>query len=504
MGLFSAVKKIGPLRARIAWRFYQNPSSLLRNCLTAKYGSNTWNGKPMNGQSAARSIILDGTTFLKPIVKWKIGNGTYINVKNDIWILDKCFNKWSMLADCVNLENLVLNNFILDDGNWNLTELKQYFNASLINLIVQNCVIHVRVEDHMELLYQHSGKSISSLAYAESTKSLNSLDDSGFIAWLRKLYLRPRIELFWWRLCKFTIPTNEFLKYRRIGNNDLCARGCSEVESSAHVVVHCKYLIDVIKMLRSWGINVPIFSSLADCLHHLRHLTNYCPDIVKIYCTAVFYSWNCINNFKHGGPLLPTSVIAANVLFTATKKNSMLVNWDASLYCEFDLSWRPPSPDWIKINVDASFLDSNLASIGGVVRDSMGKSLLAFGKQQLHWDINQLELDAIFSLKDFISDWMFDSKGLIIEGDNYNVIMFLQDSMKKSKTCNRISEKISFLYDFNKMASGDGLPHRSLTSKFFRKKYLSGGPRRPKKGDECEGQRSVPPVIPSPPPRIQQ
>ncbi|PKU73176.1 hypothetical protein MA16_Dca021367 [Dendrobium catenatum] len=74
----------------------------------------------------------------------------------------------------------------------------------------------------------------------------------------------------------------------------------------------------------------------------------------------------------------------------------MLVNWDASLLRESETSWHPPPLDWIKINVDASLLDSNLASIGVVVRDSKGRLLLAFGKKKLHWDINQLELDVVF------------------------------------------------------------------------------------------------------------
>ncbi|XP_020672999.1 uncharacterized protein LOC110092690 [Dendrobium catenatum] len=289
------------------------------------------------------------------------------------------------------------------------------------------------------------------MAYAEIIKSLNSIDEFGYVTWLQKLHLKPRVELFWWRLGRFAIPTNEFLKYRRIGNCDLCARGCPEVESCAHVAVHCKYLIDIIRMLRSWGFNIPLFSSLADCLHHLRHLSKISLDIVKIYYTAVFFSWNCRNDVKHGNPILPISVTATNVLFTATNKNPMLVNWDVSLLRESNSSWHPPPPDWIKINVDASLVDSNLASLGGVVCDSMGRLLLAFSKQKIHWDVNQLELDAVFSLKEFIKDWIFESKGLIIEGDNHNAIKFLHDSVKKSKTNNQISEKISFLHDLNKV-----------------------------------------------------
>ncbi|PKU60814.1 hypothetical protein MA16_Dca028787 [Dendrobium catenatum] len=73
----------------------------------------------------------------------------------------------------------------------------------------------------------------------------------------------------------------------------------------------------------------------------------------------------------------------------------MLVNWDANLLRESETSWHPPPLDWIKINIDASLLDSNLASIGGVARDFKGSLLLAFGEQKLHWDINQLELEAV-------------------------------------------------------------------------------------------------------------
>ncbi|KAI0515997.1 hypothetical protein KFK09_008668 [Dendrobium nobile] len=269
------------------------------------------------------------------------------------------------------------------------------------------------------------------------------------------------MKLFWWRMGRFAIPTNEFLKYRRLGNSDLCARGRPEVENCAHVAVHCKFLNDIIYMLRSWGFNIPLFSSLDFCLHRLRYLSNASLDIIKIYCTSIFFSWNCKNDVKNGNSTLPISVIAANVLFTATNKNPMLVNSDASLLRESDTSWHPPPPDWIKINVDASLLDSNLASIGGVVRDSKGRLLLAFGKHKLHWDINQLELDAIFSLKEFIKDSMFESKGLIIKEDNNNAIKFLHDSMTKSKVNNQIFEKISFLRDFNPSKQYESLSARA-------------------------------------------
>ncbi|KAI0510379.1 hypothetical protein KFK09_010980 [Dendrobium nobile] len=61
--------------------------------------------------------------------------------------------------------------------------------------------------------------------------------------------------------------------------------------------------------------------------------------------------------------------------------------------------WHPPPPDWIKVNVDASLLPSYKTVIGGVLRDSKGKFLMAFGKKYVHWDISQPELSSIHLIR---------------------------------------------------------------------------------------------------------
>ncbi|XP_020676894.1 uncharacterized protein LOC110095614 [Dendrobium catenatum] len=72
LGMYSTVKRVGPLEARLAKRLLQNPSSLLYRCLAARNGSAIWRGKFKQGQSSPRYIISDGVAFLKPIVKWKL------------------------------------------------------------------------------------------------------------------------------------------------------------------------------------------------------------------------------------------------------------------------------------------------------------------------------------------------------------------------------------------------------------------------------------------------
>ncbi|KAL0910007.1 hypothetical protein M5K25_020928 [Dendrobium thyrsiflorum] len=111
-------------------------------------------------------------------------------------------------------------------------------------------------------------------------------------------------------------------------------------------------------------------------------------------------------------------------------------------------SWHPPPPKWIKVNIDASLLDSYRAGIGGVLRGHKGRFLLAFGFSCIHWDIGQLELLTIRSLNKIIQDWMFIARGIIIKGDNFNVMKALQSSASKWDGIEDVVGDFSFLKEF--------------------------------------------------------
>ncbi|KAL0926287.1 hypothetical protein M5K25_002504 [Dendrobium thyrsiflorum] len=309
----------------------------------------------------------------------------------------------------------------------------------LILLILQMPVKSNLDGDQLEFLFQHSGRSISALAYEEVMRRRTKEDDGGYSNWLKKLKLNHIVELFWWRLSKNAIPTNHFLKYRRLCYDDSCARGCQEEESNAHIMVQCRYLHELIQRLRDWGFSIPTFHDLGSCLEELKRLSFGYSNIVKMYCTAVYLSWKNCNEVKHGKPALSSPLVASNIT--------------VNLLRESHNAWHPPPLDWIKINMDASLLSSNLAGIGGVFRDYRGRLLLAFGRKKVHWDVAQLEMEAILALREHIQGWMMSSKGVIIEGDNFNIIKFIQSSMNKSswKPENWVAKELFFLNDFNKV-----------------------------------------------------
>ncbi|XP_028556655.1 uncharacterized protein LOC114581195 [Dendrobium catenatum] len=97
--------------------------------------------------------------------------------------------------------------------------------------------------------------------------------------------------------------------------------------------------------------------------------------------------------------------------------------WDVNQLSQlFKNSWHPPPPDWIKINVDNSLLSNYNAGIGAVGRDHLGRFIFAKGIKCTHWDIALLELEGILSLHGIIKDWNSQVQGIVIEGDNDNVM----------------------------------------------------------------------------------
>ncbi|KAI0492114.1 hypothetical protein KFK09_026379 [Dendrobium nobile] len=160
-------------------------------------------------------------------------------------------------------------------------------------------------------------------------------------------------------------------------------------------------------------------------------------DSGNLICSVIYYCWNSRNQLVHGGCDDSCYVIAYRAVIqsiSSFKKGLIRENWDANqLFKLSKSSWLPPPPGWIKVNVDASIFLNNSTGIGGIFRDCKGRGLAAFGFHTIHWDIVQMELLAILSLRDHIKDWMLEAKGIVIEGDNLNVINIFQNALNKNK-----------------------------------------------------------------------
>ncbi|XP_020689791.1 uncharacterized protein LOC110104862 [Dendrobium catenatum] len=358
-----------------------------------------------------------------------------------------------MFADCSALEGKCVQQLMMENGQWNYTLLQRWFHPELLKAII-NIQINPCSADTVELQKFCHGKTVSGLAFEQVLNIRFNLMEDGYYKWLNKLKLSKKVEMFWWRLGNASIPTNLYLKNCKLLEDDLCARGCATVENYEHISVQCKYLVEIINKLIAWGIPIPIFNSMDHCLIELKKISEKNLGVVQIYCTIVYFSWKNRNEIKHGKSALPSYSVASNALYVAiTKSNPSLSNLSTNLFRESYISWCPPPKEWMKINIDASLTHSGLAGIGGIFRDCIGRFILAFGRKMIHWDIAQLEMGAILSVKDYVKSWMRDYKGVIIESDNLNVINYIQKSLKQDKSTmifNLVSDSL-FVNDFNKV-----------------------------------------------------
>ncbi|XP_028551608.1 uncharacterized protein LOC114579873 [Dendrobium catenatum] len=396
LGVHSPLDRIGSLKSKLTWNFIQKLQSLFHRVITARYENDVMNGAQRKITSTAWQILADGGKCLKLAIRWRVGKGNKINVLNDTWLLDRCINRWPTFIDYKSLDGKV-------------------FHPTLVTLI-SHIQIDFEGEDQLELMKKCSGKTVSALVFEQMLSNKYNMEDVEYFSWLQKLKLKKKVEVFWWRLGKETIPTNQFLKNRKITDDDWCPRGCKVSETYEHIMVQCKYMTDVIAKMGEWGISIPVFSSLDSCLQGLKHIVQKNLGIVQIYCNIVYHSWKNRNVVKQGKSALPSSVVASNAMFSAISNSGPYLScWGANLLRESQSTC------------------SNVAGVGGVLRDHKGRLISAFGKKGTHWDIAQLELEAVFSVKEFLKSWMLECKGLIIESDNANVIKFIQDSLKKNK-----------------------------------------------------------------------
>ncbi|KAI0524469.1 hypothetical protein KFK09_003839 [Dendrobium nobile] len=234
-----AVDTVEALKAKLIWNFFKKPDSMLSKSLSAKYGKNVWDDDRRLNSSSTWKLMLSGAKALRKIVRWSIKDGTSVNVMKDIWILDKCLDRWPTFI-AMEIDNLSNMSSFISDREWIPEKLQEFFEDELVKVI---CKIEIELENHedvLELLKNHSGKNISAMV---GCVNVNGEENENMLIqdWncIKKLNLNPRVSFFWWKLLTNAIPTTTFLMHRRLIGSNLCPRCCDIKEDGEHVDVKC-------------------------------------------------------------------------------------------------------------------------------------------------------------------------------------------------------------------------------------------------------------------------
>ncbi|XP_020692745.1 uncharacterized protein LOC110106974 [Dendrobium catenatum] len=210
-----------------------------------------------------------------------------------------------------------------------------------MKLITQIPIQAGRGYDLIELNSKFSGKSIAALAF----QALYDKNGGDVIwNWMKKLKLRPKIELFWWRLYNDAIPSNDFLVRRKVSNFSVCPRGCKEDENEWHIAGNCSKLHEEISLLNNWGFNITIYDNLQECFEGLKKLVGNNSRIANMYCTTTWLVWKSRCKLIHDSIEDSINSLVENVVSTATISNfinHIPENWDTNQRM-LSWSWYPP------------------------------------------------------------------------------------------------------------------------------------------------------------------
>ena len=99
------------------------------------------------------------------------------------------------------------------------------------------------------------------------------------------------------------------------------------------------------------------------------------------------------------------------------------------------VQWSRPAPGWFKLNFDGSVHHdgSGRASIGGVIRDFFGRTILAFGERTQHAGVGEVEARAL--IRGLHLALQSGCHRLVVEGDDLTLVRLLRGESPHTRIC---------------------------------------------------------------------
>ncbi|KAF7153144.1 hypothetical protein RHSIM_Rhsim01G0167200 [Rhododendron simsii] len=250
-------------------------------------------------------------------------------------------------------------------GAWSIPKLKQVLSEEEALSISCIPISKTGTEDSMLWDFTTNGKySVKSgyhktwndLILSKLEKPTSSINPpSAFWKFLWNLSIPPKLKHFWWKVCRNRLATKENLVRRNCANTPMCPRCGKHSESIEHLLCHCKWAKKVwfkspisggffpnnINSALSWSIAAKeeMDKGARVCLHMERWLGLWVRGV---------------------NSRLP-------------KKLSRFMLLPPTGHPKLPKFGQPPPPDMLKINYDASWIDSAQKSWGGIIlRNSRG------------------------------------------------------------------------------------------------------------------------------------
>uniref|UniRef100_A0A803PF19 Reverse transcriptase domain-containing protein n=1 Tax=Cannabis sativa TaxID=3483 RepID=A0A803PF19_CANSA len=378
------------LLGKQGWRFMTRPESLVSRIFKARYfpNGNYLSATLGNNPSFVWRSVWEAQSLIRAGARWKVGNGTLINILNEPWLPDQ--NQPFVTSSHPALHPAKVCNLLkVNELTWDEEILQDLFDDRDQLLIKRIPLIPNQPLDFLYWCKEAAGNYTVKSAYQliQSLKGVcNGNDASVFWKSLWSLKLPPKIKNLMWRAGSNCLPTLSQLASKFFPVNTKCPL-CDEVEETiSHILLTCRIIKQVWERVGIGTLGVSAGSSFLDwCVADFSFLTAEKQHLAAALCWAIWGARNDVVWQKKSINVSAIVVSAKSYLdqWQHAQKTQIETSWTALQSYDGSEHWLKPQFNSIKINVDAAIFEGQ-SRFGSafVVRDHNG--LLIEGHTKLY------------------------------------------------------------------------------------------------------------------------
>ncbi|CAN6563499.1 unnamed protein product [Malus baccata var. baccata] len=440
------------LLAKQCWRLLSEPNSLWARVIKARYFPHCsfWEAKKGARASWAWSSLLSGRELIASGSHWQIMGGGDVRVWVDMWLPSLPSGHPLPLGEVSVSSNLRVSSLIDSSSRqWDFDFLRPFLSQEDQRAIQETIIGDSRWKDRLIWAATRNGKySVKSGYRWLQDRSVNVRDHRlpavrsiSKILWtcIWQLDVPPKIRHFLWASLHRGLPTGKALFSRRLSPSPSCPICRCDDETVEHVFLRCpwvaavwfggalNYIVDVAS-IGSWAmwlhsVLLSNWGSSVDRRWFQAYVAFTCWFIWKARCDYVFNQVG-INPAK---VIFSLSTALGNFMLASSSVGSARPALVPRV--EGVIRWCPPSPSFVKINVDASWSHSSRVGFAGVIARQDDGGFLAAVRSSISAP-SSLVAESFAILRGCELGVSMGFNSIIIESDSLQAISCLNGSLE--------------------------------------------------------------------------